>query len=99
MTALRERHNMQYKSKVVNINVEDIVMIKGESKKKGRWKIGKISELFQAKDDQVRGAQVKTPIGYFDRPIQLLYPLELHCSRYKIKSKQHESDERKLNVE
>ena len=42
---------------------------------------------------------MKTPSGYLDRLIQLLYPPELHCSRYKIKSKQHESDKRKLNVE
>ena len=72
-------------------------MIKGESKKRRRWKIGIISKLFQGKDDQIRGARVKTPRGYLDRPIQLLYPLKLHCNRYKIKSKQHESD-KKLNV-
>ena len=98
VTALREWPNMQHKTKAVNINVGDVVMIKGESKKKGRWKIGIISELFQGKDDQIRGAWVKTPSGYLDRLIQLLYPLELHCSGYKIKSKQHESDKKKLNV-
>ena len=69
MTALRERHNIQHKSKAVDINVGDVVMIKGESKKKGRWKIGIISELFQGKDDQIQGARVKTPSGYLDRPI------------------------------
>ena len=74
-------------------------MIKGESKKREKWKIGIISELFQVKDDQIRGARVKAPLGYLDRPIQLMYPLELHCSRYKIISKQHESDKKKLNVE
>ena len=99
VTALRERHNMQPKSKAVNINVGDVVMIKGESKKRGRWKIGIISKLFQGKNDQIRGARVKTPRGCLDRPIQLLYPLELHCTRYKIKSKQHESDKKKSNVE
>ena len=99
VTALHERHNMQHKSKVVNINVGDVVMIKIESKKRGRWKIRIISELFQGKDDEIRDAQVMTPLGYLDRQIQLLYPLELHCSRNKIKSKQHESDKKKLNVE
>ena len=90
---------MQHKSEAVNINVGDVVMIKDESKKRGKWKIGIISELFQGKDDQIRGARMKIPRGYLDRPIQLLYPLELHCNRYKIKSKQHESDKKKLNVE
>ena len=56
MTALRERHNMQDKSKAVNINVGDVVMIKDESKKRGKWKIGMVNELFQDKDDQIRGA-------------------------------------------
>ena len=99
MTALREIHNMQYKFKSVNINVGHVVMIKDESKKGGKWKIGIISELFQGKDDQIQGARVKTPRSYLDRPIELLYPLELHCNRCKIKSKQHESDKKKLNVE
>ena len=66
-TALRERHSMQHKSRDVNINLGDVVMIKDESKKRG--KIGIISELFQGKDDQIRGARVKTPRGYMDRPI------------------------------
>ena len=41
---------------------------------------------------------MKIPRDYLDRPIQLLYPLELHCNRCKTKSKQHESDKKKLNV-
>ena len=45
MTALRERHNMQYKSKAVGINVGDVVMIKGKSKKKRKWKISVISDF------------------------------------------------------
>ena len=91
---------MQYTYKAVNINVGDVVMIKGESKKRGKQKIGIISELFQGKDDQIRCVRVKTPRYYLDRPIRLLYPLELHWNRYKIKKrKQHESDEKKLNVE
>ena len=91
---------MQYKPEAVNISVGDVVMIKGESKKRGKWKIGIISELFQGKDDQIRCVRVKIRRYYLDRPIRLLYPLELHWYRYKItKRKQHESDEKKLNVE
>ena len=90
---------MQHKSKAVKINVRDVVMIKGESKKRGKWKIGIISELLQGKDDQIRGVRVKTPRYHLDRPIQLLYPLKLHHNMYKTKTKQHESDKKKLNVE
>ena len=74
-------------NKDVNINEGDVVMIKGESKKRGKWKIGIISKLFQCRDDQIGGARVKTPRRYLDRPIQLLYPLELHCNRYQTKTK------------
>ena len=93
--AVRERHNTQYKFKAVNINVGDVVMINGESKKREKWKIGIISE---GKDDQIRGARVKTPSHYLDRPIQLLYTLEPHCNRYKTKTKHCRSDKKKLNV-
>ena len=98
--ALRERHNLQYKSEAVNIIVTDVVMIKCESKKeRENWKIAIISELFQDKDNQIRGARVKKPRNYLERPIQLQYPLKLHCNRCKTKTKQNESDNNKLNAE
>ena len=84
-------------TKAANINVGDVVMIKRETNKRRKWKIGIISELFQGKDGQIRGARVKTSRD-LDRPIQLLYPLELHCNRYKTKTKQHRNDKKKLNV-
>ena len=56
VTALRERHNMQHNSKALKINVGDVVIIKDEIKKRGKWKIGIISELFQDKDDQIQDA-------------------------------------------
>ena len=37
---------MQHESKAININERDVVMIKDESKKRGKWKIDIISELF-----------------------------------------------------
>ena len=95
MTARRKRPNMQCKPKAVNINVGDVVMIKSESKKRGKWKIDIISN----KDDQIQDARVKTPRDYFDRPIQLLYLLELHWNMYETRTKQHKSDKKKLNTE
>ena len=68
---------MQHKFNAVNTNVGDVVMIKDESKKRRKWKIAIISELFQGKDDQIRGTRVREPREYLDRPIQLLYLLEL----------------------
>ena len=36
VTALRERHKIQHKSKAVNIDVGDVVMIKKKSKKRAK---------------------------------------------------------------
>ena len=55
---------MQHKSKAVNRDVEDVITIKDESKKRGKRKIGIINELFQGKDDQIWGSQVKTLRNY-----------------------------------
>ena len=64
VTALGEKHNMHHYSKAVSIDMEDVVMIKGESKTRGKCKIDIISEVFQGKDDQIRGARVKTSVYY-----------------------------------
>ena len=40
LTALRERHNLSHKEKPVKININDVVMIKGDEKNRGKWKIG-----------------------------------------------------------
>ena len=45
---------MHHNSKAVNIDVGGVVMIKGENKKRKKWKIVIISELFQGKDDQIQ---------------------------------------------
>ena len=45
---------MQQNSKAINVDVGGVVMIKVESKKREKWKIFIISELFQGKDDQIQ---------------------------------------------
>ena len=45
LTALRERHNMAHKTKVVKIDIGDVVMIKGEDKRRGKWEIGIVGKL------------------------------------------------------
>ena len=42
---------------------------------------------------------MKAPRDYLDRHIQLMYPLQLHCNRHKTKTKQYETDKKKINVE
>ena len=55
-------------------------MIKGEDKRRGKWKIGVVKELYRGRDQEIRSVQIKTEKGCLEQPIQLLYPLKLHCN-------------------
>ena len=55
-------------------------MIKGEDKRRGKWKIGTVKELYRGKDQEIWNVQVKTAERCLERPVHLLYPLELHCN-------------------
>ena len=71
---------MAHKAKVVKIDIGDVVMIKGEEKRRGKWKIGIVKELYRGNDQEIRSVQIKTAKGCLERLIQLLYSLELHCN-------------------
>ena len=46
LETLWERHNLNRKDRTRKVNIGDIVMIKGKSKNRGHWKIGKIFQLY-----------------------------------------------------
>ena len=71
---------MAHKAKVVKIDIGDVVMIKGEEKRRGKWKIGIVKELYRGNDQEIRSVKIKTAKGCLERLIQLLYSLELHCN-------------------
>ena len=79
LKALRERHNMIHKAKDMNIKQGDVVMIKGEEKNRGLWKIGIIERLIPGRDGVVRAVRLRAGKSHLERPIQHLYPLELQC--------------------
>ena len=59
--------------------VGDVVLIK-ENLPRGRWKVGRISELIPSSDKQIRSAKVVvTPHKVLKRALNLLYPIE--CPR------------------
>ena len=61
--------------------VIDVVLIK-ENLPRGRWKVGRISELITSSDNQVRSARVVVaPHKIIKRALNLLYPIE--CFRDK----------------
>ena len=79
LVALREKHNLKNKDKTLKINVGDVVMIKGEEKNRGHWKIAIKNYLYIGKDNIIRVAQLRIGKKITDRTIQLLYPWKLHC--------------------
>ena len=63
----------------MKINIDDVVMIKGEEKNRGQWKIGFVNHLYIGKDNIIWLAQLRIGKKLIDWPIKLLCPLELHC--------------------
>lgn len=57
----------------------DVALIKGEEKNRGKWKIGVVTDLIPGKDGVVRAVKLRAGKSYLERPIQFLYPMELHC--------------------
>ena len=78
---LREQHRQAGGEQTCHPNIGDIVIVKDENKNRHLWKLGIVSKLIKGKDEIVRGAQLKTTNGSIERPVQLLYHLELTCDR------------------
>lgn len=51
---------MIHKAKEFKVSVGDIVMIKGNNKKREIWKIGIIQEMHRGKDQVTRAGRIKT---------------------------------------
>ena len=68
-------------------------MIKGEEKNRGLWKIGFANHLYNGKDNIIRVAQLRIRKKLFDRPIQLLYRLELHYEGITTTNKDEKKNE------
>ena len=65
------------------ITAGDIVVVHDENLPHGFWKLGRVEEVIAGRDGRVRGATVKLAARnrqqtLIHRPIQLLYPLEIH---------------------
>lgn len=71
LRALRERHQLKHK------RGGEVVIIKSEEKNRGQWKLGIIEELITGQDEVVRGAKLRAGKSILERPVKLLYPLEL----------------------
>ena len=64
------------------VSAGDVVIVHDERLPRGLWKLGKIKTVMRGADGHIRGATVKTTTSdgrsiLLNRPIQLLYPLEV----------------------
>ena len=57
------------------------MLIKGEERNRSKWKIGVVERPIQGRDGVIRGVQQRAGKTYIEKPLQLLYPLELTSSR------------------
>ena len=78
LVPFKEKHNLKHKDKTIKINVGDVVMIRGEEKNRGHWKIVNPS-VYWLRRWHHSSCSIRTRKKLIDRPIQLLYPLEPYC--------------------
>ena len=58
-----------------------MVLLEDQDKPRGFWKLARVEKLLVGKDNKVRGAQVRVSAPKpctLRRPVQALYPLEVH---------------------
>lgn len=77
---LREQHKI-VEGRTSSIKIGDMALLKEDNVKRQLWKMGMVERLIVGKDNQVRGAKVRTisrdKPQFLFRPLQKLYPLEV----------------------
>ena len=66
----------KWKQKQRDFRIGDVVLIGEPNVARGRWNLGKVTEVYPSKDGLVRVVQVKTEDGLYTRPIHRLCLLE-----------------------
>ena len=75
LPSLRERRKWQ--KEYQDLKVDDIVLIFSPDQPRGRWPMGRITDIFTGPDGHVRTANVKVSDKIYKRPIVRLCPLPL----------------------
>ena len=81
--SLRERHNMKHNRREMLLKPRDVVLIKGEERNRGHWKIGIVEKLIQGRDKVVRGTKLRAGKSTLERPVQHLFPWNFHATSCK----------------
>jgi hypothetical protein len=80
-------------------NRGDVVLIKGDERNRGKWKIGIIESFIVGRDGVIRGARLRAEKSHIERAMQHLFPMELSCDSHPTEDigtneKQEKSSER-----
>ncbi|ESO99550.1 hypothetical protein LOTGIDRAFT_113597, partial [Lottia gigantea] len=54
------------------LGIGDLVLEIDPNRKRGKWKMALIKQVYPGSDGKVRKVQIKTPVGLYDRPIHKL---------------------------
>lgn len=101
LAGLRESHDCNAKT-VKGPKVGDVVLVYEDGVKRNSWKMAVIEDLIQGKDNQVRGAKVrvitKGKVVRLNRPVQMLYPLEVRESAPELPQNLKSREEQQESV-
>ena len=61
----------------MNVKAGDVILVKEEKRNSGYWQLGVVESAIQGGDGVVRAVQLRSRNSLIERPIQLLYPLDL----------------------
>ena len=80
LLSLREIHKINKTIGNNNLKVNDIVLIHSQYYPRQSWKMGKITEIMDSRDKKIRWVKLRSNGQEITRPINKLYPLEIHNS-------------------
>ena len=53
--------------------------MRSDTKNRGKWPLAVVQQTYPERDGHLRAVQLRTSKGVIERPVQHIYPLELHC--------------------
>jgi len=89
---------LQHHGKTNSLKIGDVMLIKGDKRNKGHWKLGIIKELIKGRDGVVRGAKLRTGNAILERAVQHLYPMELQCDD-ALENENRASQDKRLHAD
>ncbi|GFV20637.1 integrase catalytic domain-containing protein [Trichonephila clavipes] len=74
----RDTVNLRKRGPLLEVRLGEIVLIGDDIKKRMHWPLAKVIRLIPGKDGKIRTVELKTRTRTMLRPIQRVYPLEVH---------------------